>query len=52
MIITSAEKACSELPDKFSPMCRSFVDTYTTAVIAILAQDIDPSQVCSSEERF
>uniref|UniRef100_A0A1B6M406 Pulmonary surfactant-associated protein B n=1 Tax=Graphocephala atropunctata TaxID=36148 RepID=A0A1B6M406_9HEMI len=46
VLIKKAELACDDLPDKFSPLCRSFVDTYATAVIALLAQDIDPSQVC------
>lgn len=41
----AAEKACNGLPDKFAPTCRAFVDTYTAAVVALLAQDIDPSQV-------
>uniref|UniRef100_A0A1B6I9E6 Pulmonary surfactant-associated protein B n=1 Tax=Homalodisca liturata TaxID=320908 RepID=A0A1B6I9E6_9HEMI len=46
VLIKKAEQACNELPDKYAPLCRSFVDTYASAVIALLAQDIDPSQVC------
>ncbi|XP_054258859.1 prosaposin isoform X2 [Macrosteles quadrilineatus] len=45
-IIKDAELACNKLPDQFAPGCRSFVDAYAKAVIALLAQDIDPSQIC------
>lgn len=44
----AAEKACNGLPNKYAPTCRAFVDTYTAAVVALLAQDIDPSQVSAS----
>nr|ALX00059.1 proactivator polypeptide [Melanoplus sanguinipes] len=40
------KKACSELPKEFEDQCRDFVQNYGDAAIAILAQEIDPSQVC------
>jgi len=46
VLIKKAELACNDLPKQFAPACRSFVDAYATAVIALLAQDIDPSQIC------
>lgn len=45
-IINRALATCNGLPDTFAPTCRSFVETYGAAVLALLAQDIDPSQVC------
>lgn len=40
------EQACDHLPDTINAQCRSFVDTYGDALVALLAQEIDPSQVC------
>ncbi|KAJ8911584.1 hypothetical protein NQ315_016121 [Exocentrus adspersus] len=40
------DKACSKLPSSISDTCIDFVDTYEPALVAILAQEIDPSQVC------
>ncbi|XP_063217466.1 prosaposin [Bacillus rossius redtenbacheri] len=40
------ESACTHLPTSVSEQCRSFVETYGDAAIALLAQDIDPSMVC------
>lgn len=37
---------CDKLPRSVNKECDSFVETYGDAVIAILAQEIDPSQVC------
>ncbi|XP_072743485.1 uncharacterized protein Sap-r [Anoplolepis gracilipes] len=39
------EKICKKLPS-IEDTCQEFVDTYGDAVVAILAQEIDPSQVC------
>ncbi|KAK5649661.1 hypothetical protein RI129_000690 [Pyrocoelia pectoralis] len=38
--------ACERLPSTIKEECKSFVQTYGPAFIAILAQDIDPSTVC------
>jgi len=40
------KEACDYLPASVEGQCRQFVDTYGNAVIALLAQEIDPSQVC------
>ncbi|XP_015590045.1 prosaposin [Cephus cinctus] len=37
---------CEKLPKSVHGECQQFVDTYGDAVVAILAQEIDPSQVC------
>ncbi|XP_049804326.1 prosaposin [Schistocerca nitens] len=42
----AVKKACSELPKEFEDQCRDFVQNYGDAAIALLAQEIDPSQVC------
>lgn len=39
------KEACDYLPSSVEGQCREFVDTYGNAVIALLAQEIDPSQV-------
>ncbi|GLH13878.1 Uncharacterized protein GBIM_18364 [Gryllus bimaculatus] len=39
-------EACDHLPHTIDDQCRSFVDTYGDALVALLAQEIDPSQVC------
>jgi len=40
------DKACSKLPSSINKNCMEFVDMYEPALIAILAEEIDPSQVC------
>ncbi|RZC39950.1 prosaposin [Asbolus verrucosus] len=40
------DKACSKLPRSINNTCVQFVDMYEPALVAILAQEIDPSQVC------
>jgi len=40
------KEACDYLPASVEGQCREFVDTYGNAVIALLAQEIDPSQIC------
>lgn len=42
---TSLEKVCMKLPESISDQCIQFVDLYGDAIVAILAQEIDPSQV-------
>jgi len=40
------KEACNYLPASVEGQCREFVDTYGNAVIALLAQEMDPSQIC------
>ncbi|XP_076250352.1 prosaposin [Rhynchophorus ferrugineus] len=40
------DEACEKLPRSVNATCIEFIDTYEPALIAILAQEIDPSQVC------
>lgn len=40
------EKVCTKLPSSLEGECTEFVGTYGDAIVAILAQEIDPSQVC------
>lgn len=40
------DEACSKLPISVNKTCVEFVDNYEPALVAILAQEIDPSQVC------
>lgn len=37
---------CHKVRKDFQPECESFVDMYADAIIALLIQEIDPSQVC------
>lgn len=39
-------KICIKLPNSIENECQQFVDTFGDAVVALLAQEIDPSQVC------
>lgn len=41
------DKVCDELPKSVALECRDFVNLYGDAFVALLAQEIDPSQVCS-----
>lgn len=36
---------CKKLPNSIENECGQFIDTYGDAVVALLAQEIDPSQV-------
>lgn len=40
------KNACDALTNVVYDKCVQFVDTYGDAFIALLAQDIDPSQIC------
>lgn len=40
------DKVCKKLPSTVQNNCNQFIDTYGDALVAILAQEIDPSQVC------
>lgn len=42
---TTLAKVCKKLPESISEQCTQFVDLYGDAIVAILAQEIDPSQV-------
>lgn len=39
-------KVCKKLAEPLEEQCTEFVDLYGDAIIAILAQEIDPTQVC------
>lgn len=43
------DEACDHLPKSIGPQCRSFVATYGDALVALLAQEVDPSQVIFSK---
>jgi saposin len=45
------KEACHYLPASVEGQCQEFVDTYGNAVIALLAQEIDPSLVSSLDYR-
>lgn len=38
--------ACHKLPKDLQGQCQGFVDMYGDAIIALLIQDLDPSQIC------
>ncbi|KAL3279381.1 hypothetical protein HHI36_016891 [Cryptolaemus montrouzieri] len=40
------KKACNDLPSSINDTCVSFVEAYEPALVALLAQEIDPSQIC------
>ncbi|XP_070518678.1 prosaposin [Cardiocondyla obscurior] len=40
------EKVCTKIPSSVKGQCQEFINTYGDAVVAILVQEIDPSQVC------
>ncbi|XP_053978368.1 prosaposin [Hylaeus volcanicus] len=40
------QRVCTKLPGTVRGECSEFVDTYGDAILAILAQEIDPSQAC------
>ncbi|CAH1175910.1 unnamed protein product [Phaedon cochleariae] len=40
------DEACGKLPSVVNSTCLNFIDNYEPALVAILAQEIDPSQIC------
>lgn len=46
-IKTIVDNVCVKLPGNVATQCSSFIETYGDAFIALLAQEIDPSVVCS-----
>lgn len=44
-IKTVLDKVCYEMPQSIQVQCTNFIDLYGDAFVAILAQEIDPSQV-------
>jgi len=42
----TVEKACNRLPSSINDTCIMFINTYGEAVVALLAQEIDPSTIC------
>ncbi|CAH1795464.1 unnamed protein product [Owenia fusiformis] len=47
-IVAALDKVCRILPSTISDECKDFVDQYGPAVIDLLAQELDPSMVCST----
>lgn len=45
-IKASVLNMCHKIRKEFQPECQSFVDMYADAIIALLIQEIDPSQIC------
>lgn len=45
-IKASVLNMCHKVRKQFQPECESFVDQYADAIIALLIQEIDPSQIC------
>ncbi|XP_073541951.1 prosaposin [Phyllobates terribilis] len=41
------EEICSIIPSKYRNACIDFIDTYSAAVIALIAQEMPPDQICS-----
>ncbi|XP_071553220.1 prosaposin isoform X1 [Temnothorax nylanderi] len=39
-------KVCKKIPSSIEGECQEFINTYGDAIVAILVQEIDPSQVC------
>jgi hypothetical protein len=39
------KKLCTKVPSSIEGECQEFVNTYGDAVVALLVQEIDPSQV-------
>lgn len=39
-------ETCNRLPKSVSGQCHNFVDIYSDAIIALIIQNIDPSQLC------
>lgn len=46
-ITDALEKVCSVLPRSLSSRCSAFVDQYGPVIIQLLANQLDPQQVCS-----
>jgi len=42
------KNVCNILPQTVTQPCRHFVEEYGDLVIALLAQSLDPNQVCSA----
>lgn len=40
-------RICDHLPNSVRPQCNKFVDQYADLVISLLAQELDPKQVCT-----
>lgn len=40
------EKVCKRMPKSVRPDCTKFVDKYADLVISMLAQELDPDEVC------
>lgn len=47
-IIAALEKVCSYLPSSIAQECNDFVSEYGPAIIDLLEQELDPSQICTA----
>ena len=45
-IIDALDKVCSILPDTISEECKTFVDTYTPAILTLLKDEVSAEEVC------
>ena len=46
-IEAALEKVCSLLPSTIRQECDAFVEEYTTMIVKLLVQQVDPKQVCT-----
>ena len=46
-IIAALDKVCQVLPSSVTQDCLDFVNTYGPAVIALLEQELEPSEICA-----
>ncbi|XP_040293597.1 prosaposin isoform X1 [Bufo bufo] len=42
------EKVCYIIPVKYRQQCKDFIDTYSSAIIELLEQEITPEQICQA----
>jgi len=47
-ILAALDKVCSIMPDTIKQQCLDFVNTYGPAIIELLKQELDPSEVCTA----
>lgn len=46
-IIHGLDKVCSELPTSLAQECQEVVDTYGSAILSMLREEVSPEVVCS-----
>lgn len=47
-ILTAMDNICDQMPGEFATECHQFVEEYGPAFVALIIQQIDPSQVMSN----